>query len=167
MLFSLAAGLAERAADLARRKFAHRALRAAAIFLFAEALMVRLVLGARSEFVGAPRILRSSLFKESSCSFMAAARLSWLAVRSCMFMREVNSRVRWRKQDLARCFPPLSMMLSIQGICLTEHSFDLTSHRGGATLTVTTCRTAEGRLLARKDVEALARGVRRTRSSRG
>jgi hypothetical protein len=43
------------------------------------------------------------LFKDASCSLMEAARFSWLIVRSYMFMSEVNNRVSWRKQDLARC----------------------------------------------------------------
>ena len=79
------AGLTKRVADVDRRRFAHLVFCAAAIFLFTEALMVRFFFGAAPDLADAPRILRSSLFRASIRSLIAAARLSWLIVRSCKF----------------------------------------------------------------------------------
>ena len=60
------------------------------MLFFTDALMVRFFIGAARDFAGAPRKLRSSLFSASICSLIAAARLSWLIVRSCKFMGLVN-----------------------------------------------------------------------------
>jgi hypothetical protein len=71
-----AAGLTERVVEFARRRLAHLALCAAAIFLLAEALMVRLAFGALREFAGEPKVSLSSLLNRSICSLIATARLS-------------------------------------------------------------------------------------------
>ena len=90
------AGLAERVAGLARRRFAHLVFCAAAIFLFTEALMVRFFFGAAPDLPGVPRMRRSSLFRASIRSLIAAARLSWLIVRSDKFMGLVNIQNWWK-----------------------------------------------------------------------
>ncbi len=58
--------------------------------------MVRFFFGAATDLAGAPRMLRRSLFKFSICSLIAAARLSWLIVRSCKFMALVNIQNWWK-----------------------------------------------------------------------
>jgi hypothetical protein len=68
--------LAERVAGFARRRLAHLALRAAAIFLLAEGLTVRFAFGALRELAGEPKVSLSSLLNRSICSLIATARLS-------------------------------------------------------------------------------------------
>lgn len=84
------AGLAVRAADFARLKFAHLALCVAAIFFVTTALIVRFFADAAPAFAGVSRTLRSSLFNASMRSLIAAARLNWLTVRSYASMRQVS-----------------------------------------------------------------------------
>jgi hypothetical protein len=108
ILFFLAAaaGLTECVADLARRKFAHLVFCAAAIFLFTEALMVRFFFGAAPDLADIPRILRSSLLRASIRSLIAAARLSWLIVRSDKFMGIfINIQSWWKSSAGQRLLP--------------------------------------------------------------
>jgi len=58
--------------------------------------MVRFFFGAAPDVAGVPRMLRSSLFRASIRSLIAAARLSWLIVRSCKFMGLVNIQYWWK-----------------------------------------------------------------------
>ncbi len=96
---AVAAGLTESAAALARRRFAHLAFCVAAIFLFTEALMVRLFFAAAPGSADAPRIARSSLFSSSICSLIAVARLSWVMVRSNKFMGTFINIQSWWKSS--------------------------------------------------------------------
>jgi hypothetical protein len=81
--FALTAG----AGDGRLLSFAHLALCAAAIFLLAAALMVRVFFGATVDLPGPAKIPRSSLLRSSICSLIAAARLSWLIESWSKFMR--------------------------------------------------------------------------------
>ena len=74
----LAVGLAERVAGLV------------ATLLFPAGLVVRFFCGAAPDLADPPRILSSALFRASICSLIAAARLSWVIVRSNKFMALVN-----------------------------------------------------------------------------
>jgi len=58
--------------------------------------MVRFFFGAAPDLAGAPRMLRSSLLRASIRSLIAAARLSWLIVRSDKFMGLVNIQYWWK-----------------------------------------------------------------------
>ena len=58
--------------------------------------MVRFFFGAAPDLAAAPRMLRSSLFRASIRSLIAAARLSWLIVRSDKFMGLVNIQNWWK-----------------------------------------------------------------------
>ena len=58
--------------------------------------MVRFFFGAAPDLADAPRMLRSSLLRASICSLIAAARLSWLTVRSSKFMASVNIQSWWK-----------------------------------------------------------------------
>jgi len=58
--------------------------------------MVRFFFGAAPDLADTPRILRSSLLRASIRSLIAAARLSWLIVRSCKFMALVNIHTWWK-----------------------------------------------------------------------
>lgn len=78
VFLGLAAGLTERVAGLVATLF------------FPEVLAVRFFFGAAPDLAAPPRILRSSLFRASICSFIAVARLSWVIVRSNKFMASVN-----------------------------------------------------------------------------
>jgi hypothetical protein len=71
-----AAGLTASVAGFARRRLTYLALCAAAIFLLAEALMVRFAFGALRELAGEPKVSLSSLLNRSICSLIATARLS-------------------------------------------------------------------------------------------
>jgi hypothetical protein len=93
-------GAPVRAAGLARRKFAHLAFCAAAIFFFTEALMVRFFVDAGPDLVDTPRMLPSSLLSFSICSLIAAARLSWLTVRSYISMRQVSIQKAGENQGI-------------------------------------------------------------------
>ena len=90
VFLALAAVLPERVAGLARRRFAHLAFCASAIFLFTDALMVRFFVESPAELLDTPRMRPSSLLSFSIRSLIAAARLSWLTVRSYRSMRQVS-----------------------------------------------------------------------------
>src|SRR3990172_4719561 len=61
--------------------------------------MVRFFFGAAPDLAGVPRMARSSLFRASIRSLIAAARLSWLIVRSDKFMGIFISIQSWRKSS--------------------------------------------------------------------
>ena len=61
--------------------------------------MVRFFLGAAPDLSGVPRIVRSSLLKASIRSLIAAARLSWLIVRSVKFMGIFINIQSWWKSS--------------------------------------------------------------------
>ena len=61
--------------------------------------MAPVLFGAAPDLAGAPRMLRSSLFRASIRSLIAAARLSWLTVRSCKFMGTLINIQRWWKSS--------------------------------------------------------------------
>jgi len=58
--------------------------------------MVRFFFGAALDIAGVPRMVRSSLFRASIRSLIAAARLSWPIVRSDKFMGLVNIQSWWK-----------------------------------------------------------------------
>ena len=120
---AFAAGLTECTADLARRRFAHLVFCAAAIFLFTEALMVRFFFGAALDIAGVPRIVRSSLFRVSIRSLIAAARLSWLIVRSDKFMGLVNIQYWWKSSAFQILFSDNDETLPSLQVC-AEHRVD-------------------------------------------
>ncbi len=58
--------------------------------------MAPFLFGAAPDIAGALRIARSSLLSFSICSLIAAARLSWVIVRSNKFMAPVNIQSWWK-----------------------------------------------------------------------
>ena len=67
-----------------------------------KSLMVRFFFGAALDIAGAPRIPRSSLFRASIRSLIAAARFSWLIVRSDKFMGVLINIQSWWKSSPAQ-----------------------------------------------------------------
>ena len=61
--------------------------------------MAPLFFGAAADIAGALRIARSSLLSSSICSLIAAARLSWVIVRSNKFMGAFINIQSWRKSN--------------------------------------------------------------------
>ena len=61
--------------------------------------MVRFFFGAAPGLAGVPRILRSSLLRASNRSLIAAARLSWLIVKSDKFMGIFINIQSWWKSS--------------------------------------------------------------------
>ena len=80
----LAAGLTERLTDLATTLF------------FPEPLAVSFFFDAAPGLAEPLRMLRSSLLRTSICSLIAAARLSWVIVRSNKFMASLNIQSGWK-----------------------------------------------------------------------
>jgi len=99
---------------------AHLVFCAAAIFHFTEALMVRFFFGAAPDIADAPRILRSSLFRASIRSLIAAARLSWLIVRSDKFMGLVNIQYWWKSSTGQRPLPATTSLIFAQVMTLKQ-----------------------------------------------
>ena len=66
--------------------------------------MARFFIGAGPDFADAPRILRRSLFRSSIRSLIAAARLSWLIVRSIRFIGSVNIQTCWNSSAVRGYF---------------------------------------------------------------
>jgi hypothetical protein len=64
--------------------------------------MVRFFFGATPDLAGVPRMARSSLFRASIRSLIAAARLSWLSVRSDKFMGIFINIQSWWKSSTGR-----------------------------------------------------------------
>ena len=83
--------------------------------------MVRFFVAAAPDLADAPRILRSSLFRASIRSLIAAARLSWFTVRSCKFMGIfINIRSWWKSSPAQRLLPATTSLIFAQVMTLKQ-----------------------------------------------